>query len=217
MAPALALRVLRRIRLAETHRPEELLPVVDEFNCIPRKGASISKIITKLQQQQIQQWIVTVGGNQTTSPGKLLYRASEHNYSAAEFHRLCDNQGATVVIVKSRDYPNICGGYTDIPWDSSGSYKSANVEDKPFLFSLVNAAGQSAVYPLTAYRLYAIYCLDSFGPTFGGGHDLTICDTCNEHNTSFDIPESYSPTTRQQGFLLGSNPAVIAEYEVYKV
>ena len=212
----LALRVLQRITLAEANRPAESLPVIDEFNCTPRNCLD-SAIISVKQQRQIQQWIATVGNNQRIAPWKLLYRASEHNYSAAEFHRLCDNQGATVVIVKSRDYPNICGGYTDIPWDSSNSYKTASEYNKPFLFSLVNAAAQPAVYPAKEHSEYAILCHASHGPVFGAGNDLRICGACNSRSTSYDNPSSYSTITRRQGFLLGSRPAMIAEYEVYKV
>ena len=42
---------------------------------------------------------------------KLLYRASELEYSAAQFHKLCDDQGPTITIIKS-NFGNIFGGYT---------------------------------------------------------------------------------------------------------
>ena len=47
---------------------------------------------------------------------KLLFRGSEHNFSAQNFHNLCDNKGATISIVKS-EYEQIFGLYTDINWN----------------------------------------------------------------------------------------------------
>ncbi|KAK8813395.1 hypothetical protein WA158_002987 [Blastocystis sp. Blastoise] len=55
---------------------------------------------------------------------KLLFRASEHNYSAVEFHRYCDYQGETVTLIKHighNNHINIFGGYTNQDWDSSNS------------------------------------------------------------------------------------------------
>ena len=47
---------------------------------------------------------------------KLLYRASEHNYSAKFFHECCDKTiGPTLVVIKSSE-GWIFGGYTTQPW-----------------------------------------------------------------------------------------------------
>ena len=46
---------------------------------------------------------------------KLLYRASEHGYSAKSFHECCDDQGPTLVIIKSSG-SWIFGGYTTRSW-----------------------------------------------------------------------------------------------------
>lgn len=62
---------------------------------------------------------------------KLLYRASMDGFNAFKFHNQCDNQGATVTIIKCGD-GIICGGYSSKSWDSSGDYKRANGS---FLFS----------------------------------------------------------------------------------
>ncbi len=46
---------------------------------------------------------------------KLIYRASEHEYTAKSFHEYCDNKGPTLVIIKSsRGW--IFGGYTTQSW-----------------------------------------------------------------------------------------------------
>ena len=50
-----------------------------------------------------------------TSNIKLLYRGSRDGWEAKDFHRLCDNQGPTLTIVKS-SVGRISGGFTTIPW-----------------------------------------------------------------------------------------------------
>ena len=52
---------------------------------------------------------------------KLLYRASEHQYSAESFHEYCDNKGSTLIIIKSNG-GWIFGGYTTKSWDGESIY-----------------------------------------------------------------------------------------------
>merc|ERR1712154_139735 len=53
---------------------------------------------------------------------KNIYRASKHGFAAYSFHQKVDNKGPTVIVIRS-SIGNIFGGYTSIPWQSSGSYK----------------------------------------------------------------------------------------------
>ena len=48
---------------------------------------------------------------------KLLYRGSRDGWDAKDFHRLCDNQGPTVTLVKS-SAGRISGGFTTVSWTS---------------------------------------------------------------------------------------------------
>lgn len=66
----------------------------------------------------------------------LCYRASTHGWSVSTFHNRCDGKPNTVTIVKAGQY--VFGGYTDIPWESSGGYTST---PNAFLFSLRNEEG----------------------------------------------------------------------------
>ncbi len=52
---------------------------------------------------------------------KLLYRASEHYYTAKSFHECCDNKGPTLIIIKS-DGGWIFGGYTKKSWNRDSIY-----------------------------------------------------------------------------------------------
>ena len=53
---------------------------------------------------------------------KLIYKASENEYSAKSFHKCCDNvKGPTLVIIKSSE-GYIFGGYTTQSWSGEGIY-----------------------------------------------------------------------------------------------
>ena len=52
---------------------------------------------------------------------KLLYRASEHGYTAESFHQYCDDKGPTLIVIKSSG-GWIFGGYTTRSWSGDGIY-----------------------------------------------------------------------------------------------
>ena len=52
---------------------------------------------------------------------RLIYRASEHDYTAMSFHEHCDNATPTLVIIKS-DNDCIFGGYTTQTWSGRSIY-----------------------------------------------------------------------------------------------
>ena len=60
---------------------------------------------------------------------KLLYRASEHGYTAKSFHNYCDNvKGPTLVIMKSSE-GWIFGGYATQSWSGDGIYYYVKFHD----------------------------------------------------------------------------------------
>ena len=48
---------------------------------------------------------------------EILFRASEHGFSAKAFHEKCDNQEDTLVLVRT-EFGKTIGGYTHYPWRS---------------------------------------------------------------------------------------------------
>ncbi len=52
---------------------------------------------------------------------KLLYRASEHDYTAESFHKYCDSKGPTLIVIKSSG-GWIFGGYTTQFWSGKCIY-----------------------------------------------------------------------------------------------
>jgi hypothetical protein len=78
---------------------------------------------------------------------------------------------------------------TPLSPDCEGCYKGDN---NSFLFSLTNPANlpskmkdKAQGLPPTVYHHY------SYGPTFGGGHDLHISNCSNTNRSSFVNPASY--------------------------
>ena len=45
---------------------------------------------------------------------ELIYRGSRDSFKVAAYHQKVDDQGPHVVLVISKDYNQIFGGYTDI-------------------------------------------------------------------------------------------------------
>ena len=84
---------------------------------------------------------------------------------------MCDNKGPTLSLIKTTA-GHTFGGYTTISWDSSGNYKN---DTQSFLFSV----DKQIKYPIINNYGNAIYCYSSYGPTFGGGHDLHVADNSN--------------------------------------
>jgi len=110
--------------------------------------------------------------------GEMLYVASRDGDSASVFHSKCDNQGPTVVIVKTTENV-VFGGYTDANWKSKGWVASST----SFLFRLRPA---TAKYPLkSSLRSKAIYASSSYGPAFGSGFDLLIVNKAMTSTSSF--------------------------------
>jgi hypothetical protein len=101
----------------------------------------------------------------------LLYRGSRDGLSNSEFHSKCDDKGCTLTIIETTD-GKVIGGYSNTPWSSSGNWTAAN---KAFLFEL-SGSGISSPCKMKLNGLrdqHAIYS-SSYGPTFGGGHDMLV-------------------------------------------
>ncbi|KAK8815393.1 hypothetical protein WA158_003605 [Blastocystis sp. Blastoise] len=152
---------------------------------------------------------------------KLLYRASEHNYSAKSFHKCCDNKGETVTLIKHighDDYLNIFGGYTDQSWESpkTGCIKPYS---KEFLFTLSNEHGippTKYVYDSTI-RTTGITCFPTYGPVFGLFFDILISDRYHTNLNSHCKAERYAERLTPQNNCLFVNTAGPDEENYFQV
>ncbi|PKK58880.1 hypothetical protein RhiirC2_795627 [Rhizophagus irregularis] len=120
----------------------------------------------------------------------LLYRASRDGNSATAFHAKCDNMGATIVIIKTKNSNQIVGGYNPLQWDLSG-YKSTK---DSFVFLLTDRTNlQTAKVGYSNGDEYSIVC-DSHTLPFFGYNNLYlqnsswICSPVKE-NGQYSYPE----------------------------
>jgi len=116
---------------------------------------------------------------------ELLFRGTRDGMSGEAFHNKCNNKGPTISLFKN-DYGYIFGGFTSIDWTSFGIYKSA---PDSFIFSLTNQYGVSPTQFPNSNSNYSIYDNSSYGPTFGGGHDIGIVFNSNHY---LNFPHSYN-------------------------
>ena len=153
----------------------------------------------------------------TQKNSQLLYKATRDGFDANAFHNRCNNQGATITIIRSNN-GYLFGGYASVPWTSSGSYMA---DDKAFLFTLINPHN----IPPTKYILKpaniasAVYHHSSYGPTFGSGHDLNICANSNSTNSSYtNFSHGYTDSTGQgNNTFTGNRNFLTADIEVFKL
>jgi hypothetical protein len=151
---------------------------------------------------------------------KLIYKASKDGFAVNDFHKCCDAKGGTVTVIKSTN-GNIFGGYCPKPWDQSNNYA---FDQSSFLFSLVNADKKKYQFKqITTNASYSIYGASSYGPTFGGGHDIYIVGGSNTTTGSYsNFGYNFDSTavggygsTQAQAFLAGSYNFQTIDIEVY--
>jgi hypothetical protein len=148
----------------------------------------------------------------------LLYRGSRDGFRSSNFYSKCDGKSPTLtVILTTKDF--IFGGFTPIEWDSGGSYKADNSQQS-FLFSVKDSRNSGPrSFPLVKSSS-AILCNSSYGPTFGGGHDIYVADGCNERTTSYTIfGGSYQNDTglNANQVFTGESSFQVKEIEVFTI
>lgn len=65
---------------------------------------------------------------------------------------------------------------------------------------------------------YAMYCKSTYGPSFGGGHDLHISGNANSNISSHSVLGfSYEgpPSGQQSTFFAGAQSFSVTDYEVF--
>ena len=107
----------------------------------------------------------------------LVFRASEHGFKALAFHEKCDNLPNTLTIIKT-EFNRRIAGYTPLTWNSTQGI-AEDSSGSSFLLSLDTRQIFELVIPEKA-----IQCIPNYGPVFGGGSDLAICNDCNITNDS---------------------------------
>lgn len=137
----------------------------------------------------------------------LIYKGSINGDSSALFHSFCDDLTPTVVLVKTKK-GFVFGGYTTQSWKHAGCYKT---DSKSFIFSITKKKKFNI-----SNTNYSIYCVESNGPTFGGGHDFKISNNFLSTGGSCNAGHSYQGSS--SAFITGGEAVfAIDDVEVYKV
>lgn len=154
----------------------------------------------------LKKWISEREGKFKT---KLLFRKSINGNSFTDFHRLCDNQGKTLVLIQTED-GLLLGGYTTKDWNVSSGWMK---DDNSFLFSLT----YEKIFPNKKNRNESIMGSKGYGPWFayigsGNGKDLTqgYFYYRFKSSESFENYNDIMPNKKDTSF-------DIKEIEVYKI
>jgi hypothetical protein len=157
-----------------------------------------------------------------STKGNLLYRATRDGFEAQAFHTRCDGKPNTITIIKN-NLNYVFGGYASSAWGSSADYM---YDPNAFLFSLRRRNGISWKDKFMVKNPeFSLYGVTDYGPTFGGGHDIFICNQSNINNgsysnfgNSYNLPDGFSYGGSAKEFLGGNfNQWTTIEIEVYQI
>ncbi|KAH3765106.1 hypothetical protein Pelo_3036 [Pelomyxa schiedti] len=161
-----------------------------------------------------------MGHTMTNAKWRLLWRGSADCFTAEKFHELCDNIAPTLSIVRTTtNY--ICGAYTNLPFGGSEGTWRGGCGGRTFIYSLVRAGTTTGTILRCTDHHHCIYCRDDYGPTYGFGHSLHICNDCNTlvgSYTSLSNAASVEPPPHDppNEYLTGScNGWLVADIEVW--
>jgi hypothetical protein len=91
-----------------------------------------------------------------------------------------------LTVYKAKQTGRISGGFTFAGYTRNGGYKS---DPKAFIWRFFNGKVEVAVSKSDSYSSYSH---DSYGPTFGGGHDYYIPNSCNTNQGYTNTGYSYA-------------------------
>ncbi len=134
---------------------------------------NISKIIDSKNVEQDKFISKCLGKNKQL---QLLFRASEHQFSAAKFHELCDGIPNLLVLVKT-EFGKVVGGFNSMGWKDGSGQWAADTGKKCFIFSVTLRQKMNLFQPEHAIANNRLW-----GPLFG---DIRLSDKCNINKDSW--------------------------------
>ncbi len=155
-----------------------------------------------------------------STKGNLLYRATRDGFEAQEFHTRCDGKSNTITIKNNLNY--VFGGYASSAWNSSGTWIN---DPNAFLFSLRRNGLSLKDKFMTKKPEYSLLGKWNYGPTFGSGFDIHICNQSNTNNGRntycghiYVRPCEFTFYENASSFLAGhNNKWITTEIEVYHI
>ena len=165
-----------------------------------------TNFVTGVHLDQLQDWL---GGGAFTLHN--IYTKASGDTST-DFHAAVDGAGPTFSLMKVTDgtITRVIGGYNPQSWSSIGGYNSSSVPGlyTAFIFNLTD----TQIWRQTA--THQTYNNSSYGPTFGGGHDIYVNSTLSR---GYSYSTSYGTATTSYNLDLLGNPNdwAILEIEVF--
>jgi len=156
---------------------------------------------TKILSYEYQQHLNKLYGSDNQR-WQLIYRASRDGFTAKHFHKLCDDYGPTMTVIRSQN-GCIFGGFTTVPWSSSHQDKT---DASAFIFTLANPHGiKPTKYSILEQAVrFAIAHKRTNGPIFGsvnnGRSDIYLHSPFNTHGSRIYFPNTYNDTTGKHKF-----------------
>jgi hypothetical protein len=136
-----------------------------------------SDLLTPPDVVQLQTWL----GEGRMTLTKVFAAAPGDGKTSANFHAAVDGIGRTFTVIELPAQGafgrKVIGGYNPQSWNSSQNYNYtySDTERSAFLFNLTTGLLQRQKLnsnPSGSNGVYQTYNSGSYGPTFGGGHDL---------------------------------------------
>ena len=95
---------------------KEINEITETIKNLGKNGSIFLNSKINFDKKIVKYWI----GKEFST--KLLFSTSKNGFEPSTFHNLCDNKGPTIIFIETTK-GNIFGGYTELDWDKSGSYK----------------------------------------------------------------------------------------------
>lgn len=171
-----------------------------------------SKILNDKQKLQLMKWVPSGKKRRW----RKIFQGSKHGFAAYQFHQKCDQKGPTVVVIQS-SIGNIFGGYTSLPWSSSGNYQ---FDPQAFIYILKSKQrkGQKPQkWGVKGSNRNSVYHNGSYGATFGGGHDIYLVNNCNTSNQSYTALGNSYAAPQDNNLLAGTYNFTVSDYEVFQI
>ena len=177
-----------------------------------------SKLINGREAQKLHDWLPTASSSDAKRTYTLLYRASENDYCATKFHRLCDKKGPTYTIIEN-EAGYVFGGYTEISWESpSSSEGQKDPYRRGFIYLLRSPKMDKSEKWKTKSDQNEVWHNKDWGPLFGSTF-VETCNRCHEtaSNSAYLDNRLENVCSTDDVKLGGSRNFKIVDYEVWRV
>ncbi|KAG9300188.1 hypothetical protein G9A89_002634 [Geosiphon pyriformis] len=177
-----------------------------------------SKLLYLHNVRQLDHWVQdkdnnTPFQNQLGNRFDLLLRGSRDGFTPADFHRLCDDENATIIVIKVKETGQLIGGYSQYSWHSYDDWLDG---EKSFIFSLGDGKAENAKLSKSVSEQGAFGSSDH-GPGFGmssiimGGSDFQNSPGCScQKDSSYE--DAIMPGSENERVCF-----FVEEYEVFKI